>query len=66
MVPSEMGATSMDILRSMAMAGTEGIAAQTMVAMPLEDIIGKGVGQISIEHRDASFPPSLGSHVKGK
>jgi hypothetical protein len=43
----------MDILRRMAMAGMDGMATQAMVAMPLEDITGKGVDQISVEHRDA-------------
>ena len=48
----------MDILRRMAMAGMEGMATQAMVAMPLEDITGKGVDQISVEHRDAGFGSS--------
>jgi len=51
-VPSEMGATSMAILRRMAMAGMEEMGAQAMTAMPLEDITGKGVNQLSVEHRD--------------
>lgn len=58
-VPSEMGATSMAILRRMAMAGMEGMGAQAMRAMSLEDITGKEVEQLSVDHRDAGFAQSL-------
>lgn len=52
-VPSEMGATSMAILRQMAMAGMEGMGAQAMRHMPLEDLTGKGVDQLLVENLGA-------------
>lgn len=61
-VPSEMGATSMDILRRMAVAGMEGMAAQAVMAMPLEDLTGKALDQIPVEQRSTG---SLGSHRHG-
>lgn len=48
-VPVDMGASSMDILRRMAAAGMEGMADQAMMAMPLDDITGKSVEQIASE-----------------
>ena len=65
-VPSEMGATSMDILRRMAVAGMEGMAAQAVMAMPLEDLTGKPLDQIPVEQRPTSgFTQPLGSHRHG-
>lgn len=64
-VPSETVATSMDILRKMAKAGMDGLAAQAVVAMPLEDITGIGMGEISVEHEEAGFSPSLGNRSNG-
>lgn len=61
-VPAEMGATSMDILRRMAVAGMEGMAAQAVMAMPLEDLTGKALDQIPVEQRPTG---SLGSHRHG-
>lgn len=58
-VPSEMGATSMAVLRRMAMAGMEGMGAQAMRAMPLEDLTGIGVDQLLVEHQGAE---SLGGY----
>jgi hypothetical protein len=46
-VSSEMGSTSLDILRRMATAGMEGMAVQAMMTMPLEDITGMTVDCIS-------------------
>lgn len=63
-VPAEMGATSMDILRRMAVAGMEGMAAQAMMAMPLEDLTGKALDQlpVQVEQRPAGFSqPLVGS-----
>lgn len=40
-VPSKLGTASMDILQRMAAAGMKGMAAQAIMAMPLEDITGK-------------------------
>lgn len=66
-VPAEMGATSMDILRRMAVAGMEGMAAQAMMAMPLEDLTGKALDQIPVEQRPtpAGFTQPLGSRRHG-
>lgn len=48
-VPSEERATSLDILRQLAMAGMEGMATKAIMAMPLEDIAGKAFDQIAME-----------------
>ncbi|CAM6011666.1 unnamed protein product [Sphagnum balticum] len=48
-VPGEMGSSSMDILRQMAITGIEGMADQTRMVMPLEDITGKTVEEIASE-----------------
>ncbi|EFJ19953.1 hypothetical protein SELMODRAFT_444108 [Selaginella moellendorffii] len=48
-VPADMGASAMDVLRNFAAAGSESMAAQAMEAMPLEDITGKSVEQIALE-----------------
>jgi hypothetical protein len=51
---SEMGATSVEMLRRMAVAGMEGMAAQAIMAMPLEDLAGMALDQIPVEQRPAS------------
>lgn len=48
-VPTEMGAQSLDILLRMASAGIDGMTNQAMVTMPLDDITGKSVEQIASE-----------------
>ncbi|KAG0619767.1 hypothetical protein M758_4G163300 [Ceratodon purpureus] len=58
---SEMGATSMEMLQRMAVAGMEGMAAQAMMAMPLEDLTGMALDQISVEQRPAGFTQPLAS-----
>ena len=56
MVPSKLGTTSMDTLRQMAAAGMEGMAAQAIMAMPLEDITGKTLHQLLVEGRAVGKP----------
>ncbi|CAK9259447.1 unnamed protein product [Sphagnum jensenii] len=46
-VPGEIGSSSMDILRQMAITGIESMADQTRMVMPLEDITGKTVEEIA-------------------
>ena len=58
---SEMGATSVEVLRRMAVVGLEGMAAQAMMAMPLEDLTGMALDQIPVEQRPAGFTQPLGS-----
>ncbi|CAK9199161.1 unnamed protein product [Sphagnum troendelagicum] len=48
-VPGEIGSSSMDILRQMAITGIESMADQTRMVMPLEDITGKTVEEIASE-----------------
>lgn len=48
-VPTEMGAQSLDILLRMASAGIDGMTNQAMLTMPLDDITGKSVEQIASE-----------------
>lgn len=64
-LPSEMRATSMDILRRMAVAGMEGMPAEAIMAMPLEDITGKPLDLISFEQRPGSLKESLESCQNG-
>lgn len=58
---SEMGVTSVEMLRRMAVAGMEGMAAQAMMAMPLEDLTGMALDQTPVEQRPAGFTQPLGS-----
>eukprot|EP00249_Psilotum_nudum_P018713 c26929_g1_i2 orf=651-4022(-) len=46
-VPAEMGFSAVDILKHLASAGVENMALQAMVVMPLEDITGRTVEEIS-------------------
>lgn len=58
-VPTEMGAQSMDILLRMAASGMDGMSNQAMVTMPLDDITGKSVEQIASE----GFAAFRGNHL---
>lgn len=46
-VPSAMGSSALDILRHLASFGVDNLAMQAMTAMPLEDIAGKTVEEIT-------------------